>query len=77
MSSFGFGGTNAHVVLEEAPRLPEPSRSASAAYLLPLSARSGDALAAPAAAYEQMLRTGPALHLGDVCFTAAVRAYAA
>ncbi|HLX45292.1 MAG TPA: type I polyketide synthase, partial [Bryobacteraceae bacterium] len=43
VSSFGFGGTNAHVVLQQAPALPSKNHEASAdesCYLLPLSARS-------------------------------------
>ena len=42
VSSFGVGGTNAHVVLEEAPALapPEPSRQC---HLFVISARSADA----------------------------------
>lgn len=40
VNSFGFGGTNAHVVLEEAPAQPFPSRHAQPHYrLLALSAR--------------------------------------
>ncbi len=43
VSSFGMGGTNAHVVLEEAPPAP-PAGSHRARFLLPLSARTAKAL---------------------------------
>ncbi|NKB62232.1 MAG: SDR family NAD(P)-dependent oxidoreductase [Gammaproteobacteria bacterium] len=47
VNSFGFGGTNAHVVLQKAPNIsinPGPSRSIKRPYLLPISARSDTAL---------------------------------
>ncbi|MCB8984311.1 MAG: type I polyketide synthase [Ardenticatenaceae bacterium] len=44
VSSFGFGGTNSHVILEEAPRLPSGETAVSPPYLIPLSAHSPQAL---------------------------------
>ncbi len=68
VSSFGIGGTNAHVVLEEAPAL-EPSGPAREWQLLPLSARSAAALDATARNLARHLETRPGLPLPDVAFT--------
>jgi len=68
VSSFGFGGTNAHVVLEEAPAAqPGPPRPGP--HLLALSARDLKALYA---AVEQLLRylgEHRELQLADVAYT--------
>ena len=57
ISSFGFGGTNAHVVLEEAPEIPiERDGKAWRTYLLPVSAHQPEALRALAEAYQSALR---------------------
>jgi myxalamid-type polyketide synthase MxaE and MxaD len=73
VSSFGFGGTNAHVVLEAAPPAiagtPEAERKI-ATQLLPLSARSPEALQSLARTYQNVLTTPS---LPDVCYTASVR----
>jgi acyl transferase domain-containing protein/SAM-dependent methyltransferase len=77
VSSFGFSGTNAHAVLEEAPPNPAPpaaSGDASPWHLLPLSARDAATLRDLAARHAAALADGTAADaatLGDVCFTAA------
>ncbi|MFI1358019.1 SDR family NAD(P)-dependent oxidoreductase [Streptomyces sp. NPDC020898] len=46
VSSFGFGGSNAHVVLSEAPALPPARRASRPYWLITLSARSLASLSA-------------------------------
>lgn len=72
VSSFGFSGTNAHVVLEEAPATAErvdPIRRSH--HVLALSARDPQALTELAARYERALGTWAAdADVADFCFTA-------
>ena len=68
VSGFGIGGTNAHVVLEEAPGC-EPSGESREHQLLVLSARNADALNAAAARLHAHLSRSPAPKLADVAFT--------
>lgn len=68
VSSFGIGGTNAHVVLEEAPAL-EPSGESRPWHLLVLSAKSESALNTATANLAEHLKQHPELNLTDVAYT--------
>lgn len=73
VSSFGFSGTNAHVVLEEAPvRARVQARFERNRHLLTISAKSDKALLELAQRYEDFFVTHPESSLADVCFTANV-----
>lgn len=70
VNAFGFGGTNAHAVLEEAPlRTATPGPDSEGPHLLTLSARSADALRAAAADLAAHVRRQPGLREADVCAT--------
>lgn len=68
VSSFGIGGTNAHVVLEEAPA-PSPSAASRPFQLLLLSARTSTALEAVTARLGEALLASPELELSDLAYT--------
>jgi len=68
VSAFGIGGTNAHVVLEEAPGRPPLEKPAEGWRVLTLSARSEAALRRLARDYARRLEDAAAL--ADICFTA-------
>jgi phthiocerol/phenolphthiocerol synthesis type-I polyketide synthase E len=68
VNSVGIGGTNAHVVLEEAPP-PRPSGPSRPAQLLTLSARTPRALDALTERLAAHLRDRPELELADVAHT--------
>ncbi len=79
VSAFGLSGINAHVVLEAAPataRVHAETRPDDVPILLPISARSPEALRDLARAYRAFLATGgpgATLPLHDVGYTAGVR----
>ncbi|EFM08505.1 Beta-ketoacyl synthase [Paenibacillus curdlanolyticus YK9] len=74
ISSFGISGTNCHVVMEQAPVVPEVAVAGlnGQLELLPLSARSEAALLELAKRYADYLESHPAVRLVDVSHTAAV-----
>jgi amino acid adenylation domain-containing protein len=68
VSAFGVGGTNAHVVLQEAPALP-PSSPGRAAQLVVVSARTPASLATQCERLADHLQSHPELALADVAYT--------
>ena len=68
VSSFGVGGTNAHVVLEEAPPAP-PAEAGRGVHLLALSAKTEAALGQMALRLASHLRAHPEADLADVAWT--------
>ncbi len=68
VSSFGIGGTNAHVILEEAPAV-EASEPSHLWQVLMLSAKTPSALETATANLTDYLKQHPDLNLADVAYT--------
>jgi len=76
VNSFGIGGTNAHVVLEEAPGgtgglapLPMDEEKSRAYQLILLSAKTETALDSMTFNFVEYLKKNPGIHLADAAYT--------
>ena len=69
VSSFGLGGTNAHLIVEEAPAAPAAEPGPREWRVLPVSAKSTVALDRQAEDLAQYLERDSAAALDDVAFT--------
>jgi acyl transferase domain-containing protein/NAD(P)-dependent dehydrogenase (short-subunit alcohol dehydrogenase family) len=75
LSSFGWSGTNAHMILEEAPAQARNADAEPSAdlHVLTMSGRSAESLAATARLFHERLGSVSSADLDDFCFTAAAR----
>ncbi|MBN8466463.1 acyltransferase domain-containing protein [Corallococcus exiguus] len=76
VSAFGIGGTNTHVILEEAPKTAAPVPSKRSWHVLPLSARTPAALDAATERLAAHLDANPNVSLADVAYTLQVGRHA-
>jgi acyl transferase domain-containing protein/NAD(P)-dependent dehydrogenase (short-subunit alcohol dehydrogenase family)/acyl carrier protein len=74
VTSFGITGTNAHVVLENAPQNREPTQAPASSHdVFLLSGHLLAALQEKAASWRQHLASAPNHNIGNLCYVAAAR----
>ena len=73
VSSFGIGGTNAHLVLEQAPPVDDPAPAEGVPMPIVLSGRTTEALRDQAGRWARWLAERPGTAVADVAFTSAQR----
>ncbi|MGN6152110.1 MAG: SDR family NAD(P)-dependent oxidoreductase [Lysobacteraceae bacterium] len=71
INCLGIGGTNAFMILEEAPPRPEPQRAAAAPRMVVLSAKTEAALWRKVGDLAAWIEAGEDAHLDDIAFTLA------
>lgn len=69
VSSFGLGGTNAHVILAEAPEVSPATQAESSSSILPLSARSAESLRRLVDAVAEQLEAPGSVPVGALATT--------
>lgn len=72
VSSFGIGGTNTHVILEEAPITESSEPSKRGRQIIVLSAKTASALETMSANLGKFIEENSELSLADIAFTLAV-----
>ena len=74
VNSFGFGGTNAHAILAEAPKIPAiVSKTDELMKVFPISARSETGLTEMAKKYHAFLEDGDIENIYDLGYSMALR----
>ncbi len=70
VSSYGFGGTNAHIILQEAPvKIKKENKVDRTAHLFTLSGYNSGALKDLADKYADYLNNDDTESIGDICYT--------
>lgn len=77
LNAFAIGGTNAHIILEEAPLTTETEEKSGdeSCHILTISAKSQNALENMAARYDRYLKVNGVHSIGDICLTSNIGRY--